>query len=1124
MSQQEQDSIPQQPSQPLMDEAEFASRIKRKHPEYAGMDDTDLTRRVLDKYPEYQSSVRLSAAPATASPSTASPFSGWLNPQTQPQPMDEHEFARRIKSKHPEYESLDDGELSRRVLNKYEEYRPLVSLSASAQRPSVTSTARDDVDFDAPLPPAVEDFKPQEFTPFHNSDMNIPARLAAGAAELGGADNPAARSPATDPDLYGKPVTLSIKSAQQSDDEMADAFFAAVSPAALKVNQRYRAETGRNLALPAVDRHNLEQYQDSQGSYQIPIKPTQELYRVINAYGHGGMTELESEMARMQTERQRISESERARQRSLETAKERAAQALGVKPEQFEVDPLRQGVADTMIGVSRLMNNVKGVFSSNPGEVARDAQFIQNSARSIPQPQTTAGKILRGVTNAATSLPLYMNPAAPVVAYTQNLDRGQEAAIESALPLVVAGGVGRGVGKVMEEAAPAVRQVVSRGAAGLTNAGIAVASGERDPGRLAASFGVGAAMPIGEGGSEPEFASTRPLAEVPATPSMIEPLHPSNGQPRNDAGQFTEGTPVETFTHPVLGKLTATQDQTGIGPEMVRVTNEESPAPFVVRRPNSAGIGGVRNVDSNNTNAAPVERTPSTTEKISNVLNVPRAIQTSLDTHSLFRQAALSFGSHPLQTLKTYFQSLPSLWSERYAGKMLNDIQSSPLAPVRQEAGLYLADYLPKSQPLSAREENLMTNLIGKIPGVRGTQRQFVTFLDKIRADAFDNYATANPDATPETLQGIARFINFSTGRGDLGAWGERHALGLSNIFYSPRFALSRVQLATTPFRGTTPEARAYAANELVRYVSTNVGLMLLAKAGGLPVGINPLSNDFGTVKVGNTRISLWGGMDKTARYVAQLMTGESASAQTGETRDRSRLDTAQTFIRTKLAPQTSVLVDLATGKDFKGQAVIAGSEARHLLTPISWNEIADAVKEDQRQGGSGWKGAAALPSLVGAQAQTFEEGPGVAPNLTDERRRLRLPENKSQPVENALSAVVTAPSYQALPGDDVRSRLLRTVQTRAAEDEAAGLSSDAVQLNARVNAQVAALRSIIVGEKSLTSEQRQQLMSEVNARFFFARVRSGDRRALSSVERVFGQQSRDSLNDLRKRIAALRK
>nr|MDQ3817733.1 hypothetical protein [Acidobacteriota bacterium] len=535
---------------------------------------------------------------------------------------------------------------------------------------------------------------------------------------------------------------------------------------------------------------------------------------------------------------------------------------------------------------------------------------------------------------------------------------------------------------------------------------------------------------------------------------------------------------AEQFTHPVLGNLTATADQRGVYPGWVRVQDETSGAPFVVRRPNPEGTGGVKYAnDSNNADAASSSgRTPSTTEQISSVLNVPRAIENSFNTHSLFRQAAISFGSHPIQTMKAYFQSLPSLWSEESAGRMLNEIQTSPFAPLAKESGLYLADYTSKPQPLSAREENFMSNLVGKIPGVRGSQRQFTTFLDKIRMDSFSEYAKANPDASPETLQGVARFINLSTGRGDLGAWGERHALGLSNIFYSPRFAVSRAQLLTTPFRGT-PEARAFAAKELTRYVATNLGIMALAKAGGLDIGINPLSSDFGSLKVGNTRVSLWGSMDKTARYVAQFMMGASASASTGQTRDRSRLDTALTFLRSKAAPQLNYALDLSTGKDFAGRDVTPGEATKNLFMPFTFRDVEEAVRDDVKEGGSGIKGAAAGGmGFFGASVQTV-------PQKSD-----------AEQVNQMVEWLKTQPESKYLTGSEIRH-------------------------NARVQIALHPLFTTIK-ESGLPEAEQERLKQFVNSRFYYARARAGDRRDLRSVERVFDERIKDAEQVLNEKIA----
>jgi hypothetical protein len=1040
-------------SEPLMDEQTFAAKIKAKHPEYEGLDDAELTRRVLDKYPEYQSTVRLSSSasqPATSSGTTAAPVSqfnpqSWLNLQPQPQPMDEHEFARRIKQQHPEYESLDDAELSRRVLNKYPDYRPLVRLSDVALKPSVTSTINEDADFSDEAG-AIKDYKPLDLK---EENPTLAQRAARGAMTLSGVDG----LPAGHPDSWLGELTAVVPAAGHlpSRDELSAAMLNAMGGQAAEVGRRYKNETGRNIVEPEIDDTHLQDgYDEASKTYRIKFNPTLRIKRVIDAYGRGGLPAVESEESAMEREAQDLEAKQAAEKQKIEDAIKKSP-VLSAADEIAR--PAGKGIADAGLGASRLINNMSGLVR-DPHNAARDAETLQAAQASIPEEKTAAGKMIRGVTGGVMSAPRYLTPAAPVVAYTENLDRGQVNAVESALPLVVAGGAGRMVGGALNDAAPVVRQTVARGTAGLTNAGMAYAGGERDPSKLVSAGVIGAAQPIGTRSVEPEFASTRPLSDALATPSMQ----------------------AEQFTHPVLGNLTATADQSGIPPEMVRVQDEGNNAPFVVRRPNAQGQGGVSYADSNSadTAASSAGRTPSTTEQISNVLNVPRAIQTSLDTHSLFRQAAVSFGSHPVKTLRNYFQSLPALWSEENAGRMLNEIQSSPLAPVRQEAGLYLADYTSKPQPLSAREENFMSNLVGKIPGVRGSQRQFTVFLDKVRADAFDNYVQANPEATPETLQGIARFINYSTGRGDLGSFGEQHALGLSNIFYSPRFAASRVQLATTPFRGT-PEARAYATQNLLRYVGTNVGLMMLAKAGGLNVGVNPLSSDFGTIKAGDTRISLWGGMDKTARYTAQLLMGQSASADTGNTHDRSRLDTALTFIRTKLAPQTAVLVDAATGTDFKGQPATVGNEAQHLFTPISWNDIIEAVRSEQAQGRSGWWGAfKAAPGLLGAAVQT------IAPKTDDEK------------LNQAFMRLRSAPENLGVPDEQVKH-----------------------------NARVAVTINDLVD--SVAPAQQAEARHILNERFYWARVRPGDRRQFSSIQRVFNEQSQGAGEFLKKKLDALK-
>jgi hypothetical protein len=283
---------------------------------------------------------------------------------------------------------------------------------------------------------------------------------------------------------------------------------------------------------------------------------------------------------------------------------------------------------------------------------------------------------------------------------------------------------------------------------------------------------------------------------------------------------------------------------------------------------------------------------------------------------------------------------------------------------------------------------------------------------------------------------------------------------------------VSRVQAATAPFRPDfTPQARAYAATQLARYVGTNLGIMGIAKAAGLDIGVNPLSSEFGTLRVGNTRVSLFGGMNTTAKYVAQLMMGQSASAETGDTRDKSRLKTALTFIRTKLAPQSSVLVDAATGSDFKGQPATVGSTLKHSFVPISWNDIYDAVKDDRAQGGSGLKGAlVGATGLFGAQVQTI------------------TPKTREEKID----------SY---------------VQHMKDDTDAKGLSGDRLRHNAKVALEIDRLLD------SVDVVKREQARRELNSLFYYSRVRGADdRRALGSIERVFDGRLKSAETMLKRR------
>jgi hypothetical protein len=386
----------------------------------------------------------------------------------------------------------------------------------------------------------------------------------------------------------------------------------------------------------------------------------------------------------------------------------------------------------------------------------------------------------------------------------------------------------------------------------------------------------------------------------------------------------------------------------------------------------------IRNAMANGMNGAgdnlpsQPSRKSALSENIQDALNIPRTVKHAFSLTAPTRQALVLTATHPVKGARAFGSMLKAYGSQEYADRVLADIHNSPLAPVREEAGLFLSD---PHGAIAGREETIASNLAGYIPGVKAGQRAQVVYLNKIRADLFDSVVQSRPDLTPEDLQGIATFINYASGRGDLGKL-EKAAPALANVFFSPRLTLSRFQVLGSALRGT-PAARAYAARHLVQFTATGLATLALAKAAGADVTVDPRKSDFGKIKIGNTRVDLFGGFIQTARPIAQLIGGVHQSPSgVGAS---SRTEAVGRFVRSRLSPQAGLVVDLATGQTMNHEAATASKLTRNLLMPISWDAIYQAVKEDQAAGRSGLRGAAiASPALFGVGVHTYPPKPAT--------------------------------------------------------------------------------------------------------------------------------------------------
>jgi hypothetical protein len=386
---------------------------------------------------------------------------------------------------------------------------------------------------------------------------------------------------------------------------------------------------------------------------------------------------------------------------------------------------------------------------------------------------------------------------------------------------------------------------------------------------------------------------------------------------------------------------------------------------------------------------------------LQDIANIPRTLKTIADISATFRQGAMLIGQ-PVQFAEAFKEQLKVVFSEKNFKLIDEIVHNNVYADKAEQHKLYIA---PISEVVSvtAREEAFMGRLIERVPIVgsivRASERAYVTFLNVLRMETWAYYCR-QWEGTGKSVADygkLASFINHASGRGDLGAF-SRAAPWLSATFFSPRFIMSRIQ-APLDLITTTPAVRKVIARNLVSFVGVGLLAQVLAELGGGDREKDPRSSDFGKIKIGNTRIDFWAGFQPYVRVIAQIITEERKSTQTGEIYKIDPIDIGVNFFRSKLAPVPGLLWDLKSGKTFIGEELNAENAEKIIyeqLTPMGVQDWIDAVRD------SGWVTGTVfgILSMLGLGVQTYSDNWGSA------ELKLGLPQrsdNLPYTVENAV-------------------------------------------------------------------------------------------------------------------------
>jgi len=373
---------------------------------------------------------------------------------------------------------------------------------------------------------------------------------------------------------------------------------------------------------------------------------------------------------------------------------------------------------------------------------------------------------------------------------------------------------------------------------------------------------------------------------------------------------------------------------------------------------------------------------PDAWDKAVDVLNVPRSIMASFDLSAPLRQGVVLAPGHPKEFTKAFAGMVKATMSEKNAVLLDDSIRLNRNFDLAQKHNLFLAERAGVGVKVTAREEQFMSSWVRHIPFVRVSERAYVSFLNKFRHDIFykvaEDYRAAglDPEDFHRELEWFAKYINWASGRGPLPKQLSTSGGVANALLFSPRLLTGRV-MAFTPLvtPGVPLSVRKIIAKDLIAFVGTGLAITAIAKMAGAETNGDPLDSDFGKIRIGDSRMDIWGGHVQIARFGAQLMTRKRKTS-TGNLIDQPLTETLGRFLTSKLAPGPGALKDIVTGRTFLGEELRpemltnfgTSNQIYQRLFPFAIQDLVDAIAEE------GFVKGALLgaPAFFGVGIQTY--------------------------------------------------------------------------------------------------------------------------------------------------------
>lgn len=361
--------------------------------------------------------------------------------------------------------------------------------------------------------------------------------------------------------------------------------------------------------------------------------------------------------------------------------------------------------------------------------------------------------------------------------------------------------------------------------------------------------------------------------------------------------------------------------------------------------------------------------------------NIPRSVMASFDLSFGLRQGAYAAPRYRKEFWNAWKKQFKIFGSEKAYRASREALTKHPDFMFAKESKISFTEL---GKIMTKREEMFMSQWAEKIPivgkGIRASSRAYTSFANQYRMDIFSRMVKDaktlgfNPRKNPYLARQIADFVNNATGRGSLGSF-ENAAVALNAIFFSPRLNMARAKLLWPPYYIKQPKfVRTQALKTTLTASGTAVTILTLSNLiPGVEAGTNPLSADFGKIKIRNTRLDILAGFGQFMRAGVQIAMGKTISTVTGKEtilgegyKPRTRWDVFLQQIEYKQSPVASFATTLLKGKDFAGRDVSIPKEVGRRFVPMVIADMVELVKEDPQLLPLG------IPAIFGMGLQTY--------------------------------------------------------------------------------------------------------------------------------------------------------